>query len=553
MTTFHIPPDMERVREASGSQPIRTTQPISPVAAIRQLLSSLNMKQGDTLEAEVVKVRPNSTPPSQTTEPPNYRVELKVAQQTFTVLTDTAIKEHDIVKLLLKSDRQLQLLEVLPSKLTQMIQHATQGAIGNQRSLTPILANLIALREQSVGAWLKLPANRVTLPIAERLFTQLPKMLEQLQQTLPSKQQYLNQSQLLQLISRSAPPITQALHLDRGVQTLTAQSVAHHQQSTIQHMGQFLERTLHQMQTLLSQASANMAPSHMTPSHTDIEKDLKGQLLRMQQLFQSLSAHLKEPVPNDTRTQRLQGVYSLLLYQSRFTTPQSAEQQQSVQSPSTKPYPQPPPPLPGLPFFVKQPSAFSSLLTPSQTASPQNAIDQLVLQLKGGLNRLLLTQLNNLQNWPTNNDGAPRTFSFELPMQDQQQLHTAQVQLERRDIPQLQEDENGTSSKAIKVEVWNVTLNFDIEPLGPLYLKLSLQMPPGYREQPESIQEKPVKAIAQIWAERASTATFTDQYTTLLKEMLTAIGLEVQQIKCQQGTLPESKNNLEHRLVDLKT
>ncbi|HET8707123.1 MAG TPA: flagellar hook-length control protein FliK, partial [Pseudomonadales bacterium] len=92
--------------------------------------------------------------------------------------------------------------------------------------------------------------------------------------------------------------------------------------------------------------------------------------------------------------------------------------------------------------------------------------------------------------------------------------------------------------KKKQVSIWNVTLAFDLDFIGPMQIQLR-------------INDK--LASATIWAEREQTLRTTRNAVDDLKASLTNIGLSVASIECKPG-LPSYKGSpLEHRLVDVKT
>jgi hypothetical protein len=146
------------------------------------------------------------------------------------------------------------------------------------------------------------------------------------------------------------------------------------------------------------------------------------------------------------------------------------------------------------------------------------------------VSRLQTHQLSSLAQSQVGPDGnLLTTWQLELPMRDQQELVPLQVKIQHEE-PQKSPDNEP------KEALWKVELAFDLEPLGPL--QVQAQLARG-------------SLSSQLWAERPRTASLIDAELNTLRERLTAAGLNVGELACNQGTPPQGpRTSLEQRWVD---
>ncbi|OQX49438.1 MAG: hypothetical protein B0D87_00335 [Candidatus Sedimenticola endophacoides] len=106
-------------------------------------------------------------------------------------------------------------------------------------------------------------------------------------------------------------------------------------------------------------------------------------------------------------------------------------------------------------------------------------------------------------------------WQFELPINRQEETDNFLLRIER-DPDNGQAEETG--------QPWRVNLVFDLEPLGPVTARISLQ-------------EK--RVTTRFVAERESSATRIEQALPSLDAALTGVGLEVLTLSASQGEAEE--------------
>lgn len=196
--------------------------------------------------------------------------------------------------------------------------------------------------------------------------------------------------------------------------------------------------------------------------------------------------------------------------------------------------PQVPPPLPGMPSMHFHPHMNLRNATDLGAAF----ISVLFRNTQASLNRITLQQLSSESKSEDNEQGdallAGIKLNFDIPFIWQQSTHALNIRIEGEPEQQTKEENN----KKQKVSIWNVTLAFDLDSLGPIQVQLRIN---------------DTLANATIWSERAQTLAATRVAADNLKASLTNIGLNVSSIDCKPG-IPATKNTpVEHRLVDVKT
>jgi hypothetical protein len=84
---------------------------------------------------------------------------------------------------------------------------------------------------------------------------------------------------------------------------------------------------------------------------------------------------------------------------------------------------------------------------------------------------------------------------------------------------------------------WKLTLSFDIEELGPMYIQVSL-LPPS------------ISSV--IWAHREDTVKLAQSEVEHFKNKLCELGLEPGDIICQHGLPSQQTTKLTQSLVDVQ-
>jgi hypothetical protein len=146
------------------------------------------------------------------------------------------------------------------------------------------------------------------------------------------------------------------------------------------------------------------------------------------------------------------------------------------------------------------------------------------------VSRLQTHQLSSLSQSQVGPDGnLLTTWQLELPMRQQQELVPLQLKIQR-------EESQKNTKQEQKDMLWRVELAFELEPLGPLHIQAQLLRG---------------SLSSQLWAERSQTASLIDAELGNLRERLTAAGLHVGELACNQGTPPQGpRTTLEQRWVD---
>ncbi|HLA30559.1 MAG TPA: flagellar hook-length control protein FliK [Pseudomonas sp.] len=157
-------------------------------------------------------------------------------------------------------------------------------------------------------------------------------------------------------------------------------------------------------------------------------------------------------------------------------------------------------------------------------------LETLLKLAAAAVSRLQTHQLSSLAQSQVGPDGnLLTTWQLELPMRNQQELVPLQVKIQR--------DESNKPGKPEKKEtLWRVELAFDLDPLGPL--QVQAQLAHG-------------RLSSQLWAERSSTVSLIEAELDNLRQRLNAVGVQVGELACSQGTPPcGPRTTLEQRWVD---
>lgn len=218
------------------------------------------------------------------------------------------------------------------------------------------------------------------------------------------------------------------------------------------------------LESRLATGAADNATPRGGPA-TDLGRDFKAALMR---LAETLAAHV-EPEP----------------------PPANAEPDGRA----------PPPPMRHTPPAA-QPPASPSLTT----ISGRPAVEELAGQVSAALARVELHQLNSMPA----PDQPTAVWLFELPVRDRDTV----------DVLQLRIEEEHRKRKGESGPYWAVTLAADLEGIGPLYARVSLN---GRQ------------VHTTLWAERADTLALIRAHDGWLRAQLEQAGLEVVEINCLPG------------------
>ncbi len=178
----------------------------------------------------------------------------------------------------------------------------------------------------------------------------------------------------------------------------------------------------------------------------------------------------------------------------------------------------------------------------SQNAAKASAIladqelttGQLLKLLAGMLNRIQFNQLNSLyQSQSGASEGPTQSWFFELPlMLDTQGPQVFNLRIDKQES----KDEKQPESKKKQLE-WQLALSFEFETLGPVHIQVNLCPP---------------RVSSILWATLPETHNLLLQEQERFKHQLSALGLEIETIQCQQGQPIKKRAEINQSLVDVK-
>ncbi len=193
------------------------------------------------------------------------------------------------------------------------------------------------------------------------------------------------------------------------------------------------------------------------------------------------------------------------------------------------------------PELLKQAFEFPHMLSLNASAKRASHIladqelstGQLLKLLAGMLNRIHFNQLNSVYQSQTNtaDNVTQQSWFVELPILNGQQVQSFQIRIDK------EEEKNRDQEKKDKKPQWTIALSFDLESLGPIHVQVKLSPP---------------AVSSTLWAEQASTHALLEKERSHFRERLQELGLEVDEIVCQQGQPKATPNPIQHNLVDIK-
>jgi len=176
------------------------------------------------------------------------------------------------------------------------------------------------------------------------------------------------------------------------------------------------------------------------------------------------------------------------------------------------------------------PTAVQGNVQPSANSQLESGFSKLLELLfrhaEGGLARI---QLNQLASLPAD-EGARQVWQFEVPIRHQEQVDSFLIRLEQ---------EQSTSKSGDAQQAWHITLRFDLDPLGPVVVQLSLR-------------QEEISAL--FLAERRESADLFDQHLPTLNSALSQAGLTVGKLAARRGaaTIAEPPHRSPMPLLDEK-
>jgi hypothetical protein len=133
-------------------------------------------------------------------------------------------------------------------------------------------------------------------------------------------------------------------------------------------------------------------------------------------------------------------------------------------------------------------------------------------QVEGAIARIQYHQLASLPP----SDPQHQIWHLDLPWRDGEQLSHWHLEIEKDGRRQA----GGTASS------WTVTLTLDLEPLGPVHTRISLQG---------------TAVASTFWAERPETARLIGDRLEELRRGLEGVGLEVTGLAAHTGKPPKAR------------
>jgi hypothetical protein len=167
-------------------------------------------------------------------------------------------------------------------------------------------------------------------------------------------------------------------------------------------------------------------------------------------------------------------------------------------------------------------------------ADQELSTGQLLKILAGMINRIQFNQLNSLYQSQNSDGNTLQSWFLELPVAgSNQQVTTFDIRLDQEKNPSAGHD-NESENQALQ---WKLTLSFDLENLGAMYIQVSLRPPD-------------ISSI--IWADKDMTYQLAQSEIKTFKSKLSDLGLDVGDIICQKGLPPQQATKLTQSLVDVQ-
>ena len=198
--------------------------------------------------------------------------------------------------------------------------------------------------------------------------------------------------------------------------------------------------------------------------------------------------------------------------------------------------------LPSTEDYAISPFAFP-LLQANKLQSTKNLFEkqefttgQLLKLLAGMIHRLQFNQLHSLlqsNSAAAADTGLQQSWFFELPVVNiQQQIQTFNFRIDKEADQSHQQTEEDKKSLH-----WKLLLSFDLDQLGPIYIQVKLH---------EN------KASSILWANQPNTLKLLQAEAAHFKASLESIGLDVSDLRCEQGQPTQTQTKLDRHLVDTK-
>ena len=445
-----------------------------------------------------------------------YDITINLNGKFLVVKSPVELQPGEQLKLEATKNGNLKLIEVTPLKQQSLINNAIRTLISQQNSYQLLLSKLLTLSTKNTGTTTLLN----TMPSYKGLSPNILQSVNKLMASLPQSKDFQqtktlqNPNQLKLSLSNSGLQLENKL--SNMIMSLRASSAGSSSAS--------------------NSSASNFSSQNMPSTQQMVQKDFKANLLRLMSNLLP-TTNQSEGKTRTTPPQTLQQISALLATTtgslSGTKSSQMADLQKALSTELAKTNTQ-------ISSYVetvtKPPLMGSFFLQPQQTAKADTKqkswMDSIVSTLaKLTLSTLARVQLHQLASLPQTQEGqTTQLLSLELPIVHEDKVHLFQIQIGEEETQQTQEKE--------KEKCWKINLAFDIEPLGPMHIQLTMV---GQ------------SASATIWAEQKETVDFTHSHLDVLTDSLQHIGLSVKQIDCLKGKPPEKKATFQQHLVDINT
>ncbi|WP_250657688.1 flagellar hook-length control protein FliK [Alkalimarinus coralli] len=480
---------------AASSSSQTSTAPAQPATN----LDSINIKVGQALQAKVLEV---INVVSARTAQNSFNVTLEIGGERLAVKTSIQLQPGQVINLSVNAKGELILPKPTSSDTATLIAGLSkvlpyQQPVG--KVISALLQSLPAIGAENNQ--LKTLLNQLTtlLPKSEN-FSQGSANTNQSPGLQPNSgqlvKQALSQSGIFMenTLANTAKSASQTLAQNQGLQPTTAQALTQAVKSAIS--SPLPSASTSTANTSNVSLSAAMPTTLSSPAAAIPQGDLKATI---SQLIDTLSA----------------------LY--------SAKHSPSGRTPQFMAEPDP--------SLLVSPFNFPAALGGGKSASqPEKelSVGDLLKRLAGALNRIQFQQLNSLYQAQTASSETTsiQTWQIELPfLSPQNQVDSVQVRIDQ------EKEKSGDKQESEKKSKWKLSLTFDLEELGPMFIQVNLSPP---------------TVSSTIWAENQHTLQLINKEAHNLRESFSELGLTVEEITCRQGQPNMKKTRIDQQIVDIK-
>ncbi|MBI1425356.1 MAG: hypothetical protein GC149_18105 [Gammaproteobacteria bacterium] len=265
-----------------------------------------------------------------------------------------------------------------------------------------------------------------------------------------------------------------------------------------------LKQAMHYSGPFLESALLNMAQGH---SQSYPAMDVQAGLLRLAAAIRAQLAAAQDLRNPAQQTHTPSGAETRASIQAPMTEPSSTTPNSTNKAVTTNPVP-PAPSGDIKPMHPEIPQAQARTTATLSTLTTEHLLNQLLQQTEGGLARILTQQLH-----AASHDTQRPLWLLELPVRHDNGVDVFDLRIQR------DADEQGHAGERAQ-HTWTVMLAFDLQGLGAVRAQVSL------------VQDQ----ISTFWwADQSTTVDLFHQHMDQLQHRITAAGLKVNKLQCQQG------------------